>query len=549
MTRFAEPAALYRRARASSCARSTRSTSTPRWACATCWPTWRHGGALAGADAAARVHDRAQPGRHVWSKTCWRLPAPGDRPGCLHLERGRDRAAGAPAAGLAAGAQASCWVGPKSATRSSSRRSCALADHVITGWGDVSFPKLCHALLHGPQPLMKVIAGEQPPLDATGPAVRGIHRRRPGAPAAVCRGLARLPVQVRVLPECAGQDRLGLRRSTASWPSSTRCSARGARNFKFVDRTFNLKIDASLRILQFFLDRLPAAGEPGAVRAFRGDSRPSAGAAEGDDCAFPAGVLQFEVGIQSFNVDGAAAHFAAPGQRAHRGQPALAGRRQSQAHLHADLIFGLPGEDLDSFGRRFRPAAGAGSARDPARRAQAPARHADHAAHRRLRHGLRPAAAVHDRAELRRSALPACSASSVWRATGTWSPIPGVSRRRLALLLAPGSAFGHFLAFSDWLWQSTGKTHEFALEKLVDLLFVHLTQVRELDPQLVAAALLADYQASGARGRPQCLAARLAGTQPTPSAVAGKARAERQGRHLGQQQALRVEIQKAAAAA
>ena len=40
-----------------------------------------------------------------------------------------------------------------------------LADHVITGWGDVSFPKLCRALLHGPQPLMKIIAGEQPPLD------------------------------------------------------------------------------------------------------------------------------------------------------------------------------------------------------------------------------------------------------------------------------------------------------------------------------------------------------------------------------------------------
>ena len=41
-----------------------------------------------------------------------------------------------------------------------------LADHLITGWGDVSFPKLCRALVHGPQPLMKVIAGEQPPLDA-----------------------------------------------------------------------------------------------------------------------------------------------------------------------------------------------------------------------------------------------------------------------------------------------------------------------------------------------------------------------------------------------
>ena len=39
-----------------------------------------------------------------------------------------------------------------------------LADHVITGWGDVSFPKLCRALLYGPQPLMKIIVGEQPAL-------------------------------------------------------------------------------------------------------------------------------------------------------------------------------------------------------------------------------------------------------------------------------------------------------------------------------------------------------------------------------------------------
>lgn len=31
---------------------------------------------------------------------------------------------------------------------------------------------------------------------------------------------------------------------------------RGARNFKFVDRTFNLKIEHNLHILQFFLDRL-----------------------------------------------------------------------------------------------------------------------------------------------------------------------------------------------------------------------------------------------------------------------------------------------------
>jgi hypothetical protein len=111
-----------------------------------------------------------------------------------------------------------------------------------------------------------------------------------------------------------------------------------------------------------------------------------------------------------------------------------------------------------------------------------------------------------------------------------------------------GSAFGHFLAFSDWLWQTTGKTHEFALEKLVDLLFEHLTRVRGIDSATVAVALLADYQASGARGRPHCLAALLTDADQLGLQGRGKRGADRQTRHLAQQ-LLRVEIQKAAAAA
>jgi len=113
----------------------------------------------------------------------------------------------------------------------------------------------------------------------------------------------------------------------------------------------------------------------------------------------------------------------------------------------------------------------------------------------------------------------------------------------LQLLLQPGSAFHHFLNFSDWLWQTTGKTHAFALEKLVDVVFEHLTGVRGLNEGEVAQALLADYRASGARGRPQCLAERAAAP-----AASGKLRAERQGRHVSQS-LHREAIQKAAAAA
>ncbi|MCZ8255556.1 MAG: B12-binding domain-containing radical SAM protein, partial [Polaromonas sp.] len=131
-----------------------------------------------------------------------------------------------------------------------------------------------------------------------------------------------------------------------------------------------------------------------------------------------------------------------------------------------------------------------------------------------------------------------------------WEMVANSGRfaRGLKLLLEPGSAFGHFLDFSDWLWQTTGKTHEFALEKLVDLLCAHLTQVRGLAGGEVRSALLADYLASGARGKPGCLAELLGAARVAPL-PAGKQGALRQGRHVGQQLGHLEEIRKAASAA
>ena len=54
--------------------------------------------------------------------------------------------------------------GPEVSHETDQQAITRLADYVITGWGDVSFAKLCRALLDGPQPLMKIIPGEQPSL-------------------------------------------------------------------------------------------------------------------------------------------------------------------------------------------------------------------------------------------------------------------------------------------------------------------------------------------------------------------------------------------------
>ena len=227
----------------------------------------------------------------------------------------------------------------------------ALADYLITGWGDVSFARLCRALVHGPRPLMKVIAGEQPPLEQLDLPYAEFTDA----------DLAHRLLYVEASRGCPFKCEFCLSSlDKTAWAfeeeaflaSLQTLYARGARNFKFVDRTFNLKVDASVRILQFFLDRL--AQEPGVPLFLHFEVVPDhlPDRLKASLAQFPHGVLQLEVGVQSFNVD--------VQQRIARRQDNAkteANLRwlltQSHAHLHTDLIFGLPGETWDSFAAGF----------------------------------------------------------------------------------------------------------------------------------------------------------------------------------------------------
>ena len=412
--------------------------------------------------------------------------------------------------------------GPEVSFEIDQQEICQMADHVITGWGDVSFPKLCRALLNGPKPLMKIIVGEQPALDAIALPYNEY----------TADDLANRLLYVEASRGCPFKCEFCLSSlDKTAWAFDLdvfmveleTLYQRGARNFKFVDRTFNLKVDFSVRILQFFLERL----SPNLFVHFEVVPDSLHDRLKELIAQFPAGSLQFEVGIQSFNPE--------VQQRISRKQDNIKTAdnlrwlvTQSQAHVHADLIFGLPGETLESFAIGFD-------------KLQKIAPHEiQFGILKRLRgtpitRHTADYAMVYDPQTpytiLQNSTVDFVQMQRIKRFARYWDLVANSGRftQSLKLLLA-GFAFQNFLNFSDWLWQTTGKTHEFAHEKLVDLMHEHLVGACGINTEEVQSALLADYLASGARGRPQSLALLLSSLQ-TAMPKAPKHLAQRQARH------------------
>ena len=433
--------------------------------------------------------------------------------------------------------------GPEVSHEQEQQAIVALADHVITGWGDVSFPKLCRALLHGPAPLMKVIPGEQPPLNEIAPPYTEYSDA----------DLAHRVLYVEASRGCPFKCEFCLSAlDKTAWAFELdpflaeldQLYQRGARQFKFVDRTFNLKIEASARILLFFLDRLPPAPlihalAPDLFVHFEliPDQLPDR--LKTLIAQFPPGVLQFEIGIQSFNPE--------VQQRISRRQDhakTLANLdwlvTQSQAHLHTDLIFGLPGETLASFAQGFDIL----HALHPHEiqlgllkrlRGTPIARHTEAWG---MVYDAEPPYAVQETSVLSRDEV-----QRFVRLARYWDLVANSGRfsRTLVLLLRGPSPFAAFLAWSDWLWQRSGQTSGLSPEQLVDYLVDYLTgpgkgpgeqpgQDLQVVRDTVLGVLLADYLASGARARPRSLQAVLPAQGP-PATRSGAGLAPRQQQH------------------
>lgn len=414
--------------------------------------------------------------------------------------------------------------GPEVSHETAEQEIIKLADYVITGWGEISLPDLCQKILHGPQPLMKIHTGVQAKLDDL------------VLPYSLYTDddIKNRTLYVEASRGCPFKCEFCLSAlDKTAWPfdidqfliQMEQLHARGARLFKFVDRTFNLNIKTSLKIMQFFLDKLAANPADPVFAHFEVVPDHLPDALKDGIKKFPPGSLQFEIGIQSFNPE-----VQARISRKQNNEKAAENIRwlieHSEAHLHVDLIAGLPGETVESFALGFNRL----YALQPHEiqfgilkrlRGTPIIRHTDE-------YGLvfdpYPPYTI-----LANKDVPFDQMQRLIRFARYWDLIANSGRftHTLPTILAE-LPFENFMNLSDWIYAKTDATHRIALDRLANLVSKWLHEERGMTSEQVSAIVASDYagDAKHKQGNDKSLVSTPRKEMPTKSTP------HRQARHL-----------------
>jgi radical SAM superfamily enzyme YgiQ (UPF0313 family) len=414
--------------------------------------------------------------------------------------------------------------GPEVSFEVDNQEIVGLANHVITGEADLQFAETCAQILSGQKP-PKLIIAELPEFsrlalpyelyDERDIAHRVIYvEASRGCPftCEFCLSSLDVPVRAVNLHLFLGEMQKLL--------------DRGVRQFKFVDRTFNLNLNTSRAILEFFLarhrpenfyhfemipDRLPEALRETIAK-------------------FPAGSVQFEVGIQTFNpVVGKFISRKQDNAKLEENMNWL--RANSGVHVHADLIVGLPGEDMESFGAGFdrlialRPQEIQVGILKRLRGTPI----IRHDAEWQMTYNANPPYEI-----LQTRLIDFATMQRLRRFARYWDLVgnSGNFVEATRLIWSDGaSPFKSFLAWSDWLHARTNRTDSIALARLMELLFNYLTEDLKLDGQVVAETLWRDIQNAGRSEKPAFLRAFIPDTM-NDSPRGKRSSQKRQARHV-----------------
>lgn len=273
---------------------------------------------------------------------------------------------------------------------------------------------------------------------------------------------------------------------------------RGARNFKFVDRTFNLNMRTANRILDFFLEK-----EEPYFAHFEVIPDHFPASLRKKISQFPHGALQLELGIQTLNPE-IANNISRQLLLDKIEENIIFLENETEAHIHLDLIVGLPGETLESFGKNLdelvrlssceiqigilKKLSGTHISRHDETFGMV---YSDLPPYDILKNNQ---LSFHDIQIMKRFAR-------FWDLTYN----SGNFKNSIDLVWQEESVFENFYKFGMWIYEQTNSTWMISLQRLGELLFLYLTEVKNLAPEMVAQKMLEDMMKLKGRAVPAYL--------------------------------------------
>lgn len=364
-----------------------------------------------------------------------------------------------------------------------------VADYVVMGAAEKSFRELCQLILSGNKPIDKAIQSDELPLDQlqlpyqyyTDDDIRNrliyVEASR-GCPFKCEFCLSSLDKTSKPFELSVFLDEMDS------------LHQRGARNFKFIDRTFNLKVSSSIAILEFFLERM--SDDLYLHFEVVPDNLPDKLKAVIEK--FPYHTLQFEVGVQTF--DESIQALISRKQNNNKTCENLCWLRENtHAYIHADLIFGLPSDSLENFSKSFDQLVSLNP----------------HEIQLGILKRLRgvPLNRHNEEYQLRYNPeapynilctrdIDFSTMQRVNRFARYWDMIANSGRFKSTLPLILGaSPFEGFMLLSDALYQVVGSTWKISQPRLFVLIFESLKAREEIDATVLFETMAGDYGRTG----------------------------------------------------
>ena len=364
-----------------------------------------------------------------------------------------------------------------------------IADYIVMGAAEKSFRKLCQLILSANKPLDREIQSEELRLDQlqlpyqyyTDDDIKNrliyVEASR-GCPFKCEFCLSSLDKTSKPFELATFLDEMD------------KLYQRGTRNFKFIDRTFNLKVSSSIAILEFFLERM--TDDLYLHFEVVPDNLPDSLKAVIQK--FPQHALQFEVGVQTFD-ENIQVLISRKQNNIKTRENLLWLRQQTHAYIHADLIFGLPSDTLTNFAKSFDQLVSLNP----------------HEIQLGILKRLRgvPLNRHNEEYQLRYNPQAPYNILStrdidfetmqrVNRFASYWDKIANSGRFKNTLpLILNDSPFDGFMQLSDSLHQAVGSTWKISLQRLFVLIFESLKTSDDIDESVLFKTMQSDYSRTG----------------------------------------------------